>query len=52
MREDGCMMPQRSTHGAEASMSRAALPTSDVTVARPDQGQGHVSAPLAHFDEA
>jgi hypothetical protein len=36
MREDGCVMPRHSTHDAEASSSRAALPASDGTVARPE----------------
>jgi hypothetical protein len=44
MREDGCMMSQCPAHDAEASTSRAALPTSDVAVARPEQGRGHAGA--------
>jgi hypothetical protein len=52
MRENGCMMPRQPTHSAEASSSRAGLPTPDVTVARLEQEQGHASAPLVHFDEA
>jgi hypothetical protein len=52
MREDGCVMPRRPTHGAEASSSRAALPAPDAVVARPKQEQGHAGAPPAHFDEA
>jgi hypothetical protein len=46
------MMPRRPTHGAETSSSRVGLPAPDVTVARPEQEQGHVSAPPAHFDKA
>jgi hypothetical protein len=37
MREDGCVVPRQPTHGAEASSSRAILPTPDVTVVRPEQ---------------
>jgi hypothetical protein len=36
MREDGCVMSQRSAHGAEASKSCAALPASDDAVVRPE----------------
>jgi hypothetical protein len=52
MREDGYVMLRRLTHGAEASSSRAGLPALDVVVTRPEQEQGHASAPPAHFDEA
>jgi hypothetical protein len=52
MREDACVMSGRSTHGVEASSSRAALPASDGTTARPEQEQERVNAPLAHFSEA
>jgi hypothetical protein len=52
MREDGCMMSRRSTHGAEASSSRAALPASDGTAARPKQERERVNVPPAHFSEA
>jgi hypothetical protein len=45
-------MPQHSTHSAEASSSRAALPTPDGTAARPDQEREHASAPPAQFSEA
>jgi hypothetical protein len=38
IREDGCVMPQWPTHGAEASSSRAGLPAPDATVARLEQG--------------
>jgi hypothetical protein len=36
MREDGCVMSGRLAHGAEASLSRAALPASDGTAAHPE----------------
>jgi hypothetical protein len=36
MRDDGCVMSGRPTHGAEASSSRAALPASGGTAARPE----------------
>jgi hypothetical protein len=49
---DDCVMSRRPTHGAKASSSRAGLPAPDVAVARPEQEQGHTSAPPAHFDEA
>jgi hypothetical protein len=52
MQEDGFVISRRSAHNTEASASRAALPTSDVVVAHPEQGRGHVGAPPAHFDEA
>jgi hypothetical protein len=52
MREDGCVMPQRPAHDAEASLSRAILPTPDAIVAHPEQEQGHAGAPPTHFDEA
>jgi hypothetical protein len=52
MREDGCVMSQPSTHDAEASTSRATLPSSNVAVARPEQGRGHTGVPPAHLDEA
>jgi hypothetical protein len=52
MRKDGCVMSGRTTHGAEASSSRAAFPTSNGTAARPEQEQEHVNAPPAHFGEA
>jgi hypothetical protein len=32
MREDGCVMPRRPTHGAEASSSPAGLPAPNTTV--------------------
>jgi hypothetical protein len=52
MREDSCVMPRQPTHGTKASSSCAILPTSDVTVVRPGQKREHVSALLAHFNEA
>jgi hypothetical protein len=45
-------MPRCSTHGAEASSSRGALPTPDAIVTRPEQGRGLTGAPPTHFDEA
>jgi hypothetical protein len=39
-------------HDAEASSSRAALPTSDGTAARPEQERERVNAPPAHFPSA
>jgi hypothetical protein len=45
-------MSGRPTHGAEASSSRAALPTSDGTAARPEQERERVNTPPAHFSEA
>jgi hypothetical protein len=52
MRQDGCVMPRRQTHGAEASSSRATLPAPDAVVARPEQERGYAGAPPAHFDKA
>jgi hypothetical protein len=52
MREDGCVMSRRPTHGAEASSSRAVLPALDAVVTRPEQERGLASALLAHFYEA
>jgi hypothetical protein len=43
VREDDRVMPQQSTHGAEAPLSRAGLPAPDVTVARPEQEREHAS---------
>jgi hypothetical protein len=50
MREDDFVMSGRLTHGAEASSSRAALPASGDTAARPEQER--VNAPPAHFNKA
>jgi hypothetical protein len=52
MREDGCVMPPRPTHGAEASSSRAGLPASNTTVACPEQERERASASPAYFNEA
>jgi hypothetical protein len=52
VREEGCVVPWWPTHGAEASPSRAGLPTSDSTVARLEQERERASAPPAHFSEA
>jgi hypothetical protein len=52
MREDGCVMPRRPTHGAEASSSRAALPAPEGTVTRPEQEREHARASPAHISEA
>jgi hypothetical protein len=52
MREDGCVMSQRPTHDAEASMSHAALLAPDVAAAHPEQGLRRADAPPAHFNEA
>jgi hypothetical protein len=46
MREDGCVMSGRPTHGVVASSSRAALRTTMC------QEQERVSTPPAHFSEA
>jgi hypothetical protein len=45
-------MSGRSPHGAEALSSRAALPASNDTAARPEQEWERVNAPPAHFSEA
>jgi hypothetical protein len=45
-------MPQRPTHGVEASSSRASLLTSDTTVARLEQEREPASASLAYFNKA
>jgi hypothetical protein len=52
MWEDGCVMSRRPAHDAEASSSRAVLPTPDVTVTHPERGLGRAGAPTAHFNEA
>jgi hypothetical protein len=52
MREDGCVMPPRPTHGAGASSSRADLPASNTTVARPEKERERASVPPAYFNEA
>jgi hypothetical protein len=45
-------MPRCPLHGVEASSSRAALPTPDAVVTRPEQERGHAGMPPTHFDEA
>jgi hypothetical protein len=52
MREDDCVMSRRPTHGAEASLSCAALPASDGIATRLEQERERVNAPPAHFSEA
>jgi hypothetical protein len=52
MRDDGRVMSGHPTHGAEAASSRAALPASGGTAARPEEEEERVNAPPAHFSEA
>jgi hypothetical protein len=52
MREDGRVMSRHTTHGPEASSSRAALPASGGTAARLEQEEERVNAPPAHFSKA
>jgi hypothetical protein len=52
MREDGCVMSGRPAHGAKASSSRAALPTSGGPATSPEREQERVDAPPANFAEA
>jgi hypothetical protein len=52
MREDGCVMAGRPARGAEASSSRAALPTSGGPVASPERELERVDVPPAHFTGA
>jgi hypothetical protein len=52
MWEDDCVMSQRPAHNAEASSSRAVLPTPDVTIAHPERGRGRTGAPPTHFHQA
>jgi hypothetical protein len=52
MREDGCVMLQHPVHDAEASMSRAVPPASDVAVAQPERELHCSRAPHAPLDEA
>jgi hypothetical protein len=52
MREDGCVMPWRLTHGAEASSSRAGLPAPNTVVVQLEQEREPASAPPAYFNEA
>jgi hypothetical protein len=52
MRKDSCVMSGCPVHSAEASSSRAALPASDGTAARPEQERERVNAPPTHFANA
>jgi hypothetical protein len=52
MRENGCVMPRRPTHGTNSSSSRAGLPAPNITVARLEQERELASAPSAYFNEA
>jgi hypothetical protein len=52
MRENGCVMSGRPTHGAEVSSSRAALSASNGTATRPELEWERVNTPPAHFSEA
>jgi hypothetical protein len=52
MRDDGCVMSERPADSAEASSSRAVLPASDGTAARPEQRRERADAPPAHFTSA
>jgi hypothetical protein len=52
MREDGCVMSGRSAHGAETSLSRAALLASGGPAAHPEPERERVDAPPAHFASA
>jgi hypothetical protein len=52
MRDDGCVMSGRPTHGAEDSSSRAALPASDGITKCLEQERERVNAPPAHFADA
>jgi hypothetical protein len=52
MREDGCVVSRRPTHGAEASSSRVALPASGGPAVHPEQERERVDAPPAHFASA
>jgi hypothetical protein len=52
MREDGCVMPGRPVHGAEASSSRATIPSLGGPAASPERERERVDVLLAHFAEA
>jgi hypothetical protein len=52
MREDGCVMPRRPTHGTGASSSSAGLPAPNTTVVRLEQEREPTSEPPAYFNEA
>jgi hypothetical protein len=49
VRGDGYVMSGRPADGAEASSSRAVLPASDGTTARPEQERERAITPPAHF---
>jgi hypothetical protein len=52
MREDGCVMPRHPAHCAEASSSRATLPTLGGPAASPERERERIDPPPAHFAEA
>jgi hypothetical protein len=52
VREDGCMVPRRSSHGAEASSSHAGLPAPNTGVVGLEQEREPAGAPPAYFNEA
>jgi hypothetical protein len=52
VREDDCVVPRRSTHGAEASSSHAGLPAPNATVERLEQEREPAGAPPTYFNEA
>jgi hypothetical protein len=52
VRDDGGVIPGRLADGAEASSSRAVLPTSDSAVARPEQEWERAVTPPPHFVDA
>jgi hypothetical protein len=52
VREDGRVVTRRRTHGAEASSSRAGLPTLNTAVVGLEQEREPAGAPPAYFNEA
>jgi hypothetical protein len=52
VREDGCVVPRRPTHGVEASSSRAGLPAPNTAVMHLEQGREPAGAPPTYFNEA
>jgi hypothetical protein len=52
VREDGCMVPRRPSHGAEASSSRIGLPAPNTGVVGQEQEQEPASVPPAYFNKA
>jgi hypothetical protein len=52
VREDDLVVPQRPTHGAEASSSRSGLPALNTAVAGLEQERGPAGAPSAYFNKA